>query len=88
MKRIQFDISERDLDKLKGLVRETGATSMAEVLRNSLNLYKFFVQESKNGGRIQVVYADQIIKEPCFIGIMPEDLLDSKDTVKEPLFSE
>ena len=41
MKRIQFDISDRDADTLKELVKDSGAASMAEVLRNALNLYKY-----------------------------------------------
>lgn len=68
-KRIQFDISSKDANMLEDLVQESGATSMAEVLRNALNLYKYLVQETKKGGRIQVVDSGSVIKEPIFPGL-------------------
>jgi Arc/MetJ-type ribon-helix-helix transcriptional regulator len=68
-KRIQFDISSKDANMLEDLVQESGATSMAEVLRNALNLYKYLVEETKNGGRVQVVDSGSVIKEPIFPGL-------------------
>jgi Arc/MetJ-type ribon-helix-helix transcriptional regulator len=68
-KRIQFDISNKDADALEELVQESGAASMAEVLRNALNLYKYCIQETKKGGRIQIVDSGNIIKEPILPGL-------------------
>ncbi len=68
-KRIQFDISSKDADILEDLVHESGATSMAEVLRNALNLYKFFVEETKKGVRIQVIDSSNTIKELILPGL-------------------
>ena len=68
-KRIQFDISNREAMRLRKLVHESGAISMAEVLRNALSLYDYFVQECSKGGRIQVVDTEKVIKEPIIPGI-------------------
>jgi Arc/MetJ-type ribon-helix-helix transcriptional regulator len=70
MKRMQFDISEDDSKKLVKLVEDSGAASMAEVIRNALSLYQFLVEESKKGCRIQVFDPESnVVKEPIFRGL-------------------
>lgn len=68
MKRIQFDISDDDTQKLDELVEDSGAASRAEVLRHALSLYQFFVEESNKGRRIQVVDPESnIVREPILL---------------------
>ena len=43
--RIQFDFSPEALKRLEGLKEKTDATTKAEVIRNALKLYEWFVNQ-------------------------------------------
>jgi len=53
MKRIQFDLPDEDAEELEHLREIAGASSAAELLQNSLSLYRWAVTETKKGRRIQ-----------------------------------
>ena len=48
-KRVQFDMAEPAWKELDRLVEETGASSRADVVRQSLRFYAWLVEQHKNG---------------------------------------
>lgn len=56
-KKIQFGFTPTTLRVLDNLRKGTGATSLAEVIRNSIVLYDWALQTVSNGGKL--LSADQ-----------------------------
>ena len=52
MSRVNFDLDEDKLKELKELVKELKATSAADVIRSSIDLYKFLEKEKIGGKKI------------------------------------
>lgn len=50
--RVQLELSERPFKRLTELKEKTEATSYAEVIKNALRLYEFFISTQENGKRI------------------------------------
>jgi hypothetical protein len=53
--RLQFDFTLKALQRLDMLREISGATSRAEVVRNSLRLYDWFLKEVKPKSTIQII---------------------------------
>ena len=53
-KKLQINISNKDLNDLKKLQDEMEVTSMAEVIRSSLKVYKYLEAQKKEGNKIIV----------------------------------
>ena len=51
LQRIQFDMAERSMARLKSLKERTGATSYAEVVRRALKFYLLCLEAEEQGGR-------------------------------------
>lgn len=54
-KRIQLDLPEQSVIRLKSLCDETEASSYAEVFKNALRLYEFMIEETKKGNKFAVI---------------------------------
>jgi len=59
MKTVQFRLSDQDIEILEELRRLAGARSIAEILRDSISLYRWAVTERKNGRKVQSVDENQ-----------------------------
>ncbi len=57
-KRIQLDFTPDQVRQLKRLKQTTGAGSFAEVLRNALRLYRWFLRQQKSGWTVVLVKGD------------------------------
>jgi hypothetical protein len=58
MKRVQMDMPERSVLRLKALQERTDASSYAEVVKNALRLYEALIQEVENGGEVLIRRGD------------------------------
>lgn len=54
MTRVNFEMDDSKLDELKKLVKELKAVSAADVIRSSIDLYKFLEKEKASGKKIIV----------------------------------
>lgn len=52
--RIQFDLKQRSMERLKDLKETTEAASFAEVVRRALQLYEALVVEVESGSKVYV----------------------------------
>lgn len=66
MKRVQMDMPERSVARLKALQEMTDASSYAEVVKNALRLYEALVQEVEAGGEILIRRGDTTEKLGIF----------------------
>ncbi len=57
--RLQFDITKEALSELDKLKVEAGASTRAEVVRNALRLYSWFITQRSEGNKILVKSADE-----------------------------
>ncbi len=57
--KVQFDFTPEALDKLDSLKGLVGAATRAEVIRNALRLYEWFVNENKEHPNTTVTLHDQ-----------------------------
>ena len=48
-RRIAFDLSPEALEQLEALQHQAGAATRAEVVRNALRLYAWFLEQRKQG---------------------------------------
>ncbi len=62
-KRLQFDFTEDALDELDELQRATGAPSRAELIRHSLRLLQWMVDEAHNKKGTFLVERDGKLRE-------------------------
>ena len=65
-KRVQMDMTERSVARLKALQDVTEASSYAEVLRNALRLYEALIKEVEAGGEILVRRGEVVEKLGVF----------------------
>jgi hypothetical protein len=54
MKRVQMDMPERSVARLKALQERTEAVSYAEVIKNALRVYEVIVEQIDNGGEVLI----------------------------------
>src|SRR5262249_39019742 len=54
LKRVQMDMPAKTVERLKRLMKETEATSYAEVVRNALRLYEALFKEVSSGNEIMI----------------------------------
>lgn len=59
-KRLQIEFSPDALERLNNLRREADARSNAEVVRNALRLYEWFIHQKNQGARLQVVKGETV----------------------------
>ena len=52
MARVNFDLDSKKLIELRKLVKELKAVSAADVIRSSIDLYRFLEKERSNGKKI------------------------------------
>ena len=62
-RRIQVDFSPEAHDRLLRIREQSGAQSSAEVFRDALRLYAWFLEQKDAGRRLQVVSGDEAPKE-------------------------
>jgi len=58
-KRVQMDMPEKSVARLRALQELTEAASYAEVVKNALRLYEVLVQEVDNGGEVLIRRGDK-----------------------------
>jgi Ribbon-helix-helix protein, copG family len=52
--RVQLELPESSMERLKALKDKTEAASYAEVIRNSLRLYEALIGEAEGGNKVMV----------------------------------
>jgi hypothetical protein len=65
-KRVQMDMPEKSLERLKRLQTITEAASYAEVLRNSLRLYEALINEVESGNQLLIDRDGKVSPYPVF----------------------
>lgn len=53
--RVQFDFSDEAYERLVKIRAASGATSNAEVVRDALSIYEWFIRQNKEGNTFKVV---------------------------------
>jgi hypothetical protein len=66
IRRIQMDMPETSIIRLKRLQEVTEAASYAEVMKNALRLYEAMIQEVDGGADILIRRGDEIEKLAIF----------------------
>ncbi len=56
--RVQLELPESSMERLKALKDKTEAASYAEVIRNSLRLYEALVGEAESGNEVLIKSPD------------------------------
>jgi Arc/MetJ-type ribon-helix-helix transcriptional regulator len=52
--RVQLELPENSMERLKALREKTEASSYAEVIKNSLRLYEALIKEAEGGNQVYV----------------------------------
>jgi Arc/MetJ-type ribon-helix-helix transcriptional regulator len=52
--RVQLELPESSMERLKKLREKTEAASYAEVIKNSLRLYEALIKEAESGNEVSV----------------------------------
>lgn len=60
-KRIQMDMPQRSVERLKRLQDVTEAASYAEVMKNALRLYEALIEEVEAGNKIMVKRGNEVV---------------------------
>lgn len=63
VKRVQFDLPEKSMERLQDLKEKTEASSYAEVMKNALRLYAAVVAEAEAGNSFMVREPSGVLKE-------------------------
>jgi IS1 family transposase len=66
-KRIQFEFSPDAIERLDRLKRLAEKSSYAELVRDSLRVYEWFIQQDKAGYDIGLVKDDTLVKTVKFV---------------------
>ena len=66
-KRIQFEFPQEAVDRLNRMRDQTGATSYAEVVRNALRMYEWFLDQQADNYDIGLVRDDKLVKTIKFV---------------------
>ena len=61
-KRIQFEFSADAVERLERMKKETEKSSYAEIVRDSLRVYEWFLQQEKAGSDIGLVKDENLVK--------------------------
>jgi predicted CopG family antitoxin len=61
-KRIQFEFAPDAYQRLQKMKDETEASSYADVVRNALRLYEWFITQQKEGYEIGLIKDDRLVK--------------------------
>ena len=61
--RVQLDFTLEAYKRLKEIQELAGARTSAEVIRNALRVYEWFLNEKRAKSRIQVIQSDNKVKE-------------------------
>lgn len=61
--RLQIDFSPEAVKRVVALRERVHAKSNAEVVRDALRLYEWFLDQQQEGLRIQLVNKDNVVKE-------------------------
>ena len=61
--RLQFEFSSDAYQRLQRIKDETHASSFAELIRNSLRLYEWIMQQEREGYGFGLVKDDKLVKE-------------------------
>jgi len=56
--RVQLELPDSSMERLKTLREKTEATSYAEVIKNSLRLYEALIKEAEGGNQVCIKSAD------------------------------
>ncbi len=52
--RVQLELPESSMERLKALREKTEASSYAEVIKNSLRLYEALIKEAEGGNQVYI----------------------------------
>lgn len=52
--RVQFEMPQRTMERLRMLKDKTEAASYAEVFRNALRYYEFLIEQAENGNEVVI----------------------------------
>ncbi|MBC8270136.1 MAG: hypothetical protein H8E36_15445 [Rhodospirillaceae bacterium] len=66
-RRIQFEFSPEAHNRLLRLKEETNASSYAELVRNSIRVYEWIVEQERQGNSIGVFKDGEPLKEVKFL---------------------
>ncbi len=61
--RVQFELPEKSMSRLKDLKTKTEAVSYAEVVKNALRLYEAVIAEAEAGSKFMIREATGSLKE-------------------------
>lgn len=61
--RVQLELPQKSLDRLKALKETTEAASYAEVIRNALRLYESVIEEAQAGNILSIQSKDGDTKQ-------------------------
>jgi len=61
--RIQFDFSANMMERLDRLKQSVDASSYAEVVRDAIRVYEWFLEQRKDGNRFLLLKKDGRLKE-------------------------
>lgn len=56
--RVQLELPENSMERLRALREKTEAASYAEVIKNSLRLYEALIKEAEGGNQVCIKSAD------------------------------
>ena len=59
---LQLNFSPEAYERLQEIFDKAGVKSIAEVIRNALRLYEWFLEQKQKGAKIQIV-EDKLIRE-------------------------
>ena len=59
-RRLQFDLSLEEFDRLEKLREDTEATSNVEVFRRAIRLYGWFIEHLKDENKITLTKGDKV----------------------------
>ncbi len=59
--RLQFDVTPEALEKLEELKKKAGATTRADLVRNALRLYEWFLSQKSDGNEILVRKGEELV---------------------------
>ena len=66
--RIQFELTPKAARELEDLQKKADATTRAEVIRNALRLYAWFLDQKARGAEILVREGDKESIQPPLVG--------------------
>ena len=61
--RLQFEFSADAYDRLKKMLKKSDSRTFAELVRNALRLYEWYLEQQDQGIELALVKDDKIIKQ-------------------------